>query len=156
MLVKQRECRCEEPRESADPRREGLCEKCSLRLSPAWTSNDDTFAEFFDRLEATFPGYRSSPDWEPPESFQMFRSQCQGREMAGRRTYGLRYLNRRNRKDAREEATDLALYMLFDSLREIRREGYDDDIDLALTAAWYAYKAYATTLDLKHKREHAP
>jgi hypothetical protein len=144
------DCRCQVPLQSGDPRRLGFCSRCGRRINPEWTSNDATFADFFDGLEKSmFPGL--TPDW-----FTRFRNQCQRRERAGRPLYGNRFLGKNNPEDAMEEACDGALYAMLDTLRHLRDHGDDDDFDAALRAAARFAQAYRELLNLKGKRSGRP
>lgn len=98
-------------------------------ISHRWTSNDETFAEFFDRL------------LDLPEVPREFVEQVRQRELAGRETFGNVFLSRANELEGCEEAADLALYAHLAVLRA-RREGRREHIDLALIAARHAALAW--------------
>jgi hypothetical protein len=120
-------------------------------LDPEWVSSDRTIGKLFDRLaEALPPGEADS------DEFYAFRAQCEAREKAGRNTFGFRYLNRSNTTEALEEAADFALYLMLDSLREVRDNGSEEDMDLVLIGARHAYKAHATARHLRARRHGAP
>lgn len=138
-----RECECEAPVESDNPRRSGTCVKCAHRLSPRWSPNDETVRDFLDRLSEAYP---ATPAW-----FERFRGLCEARERHGRVHFGYAYLDRDNVAEGAEEAADGVLYALLDTLRA-KREGEDENIDLALTAAWHFAEAYQTLLCLRAKR----
>lgn len=140
-------CRCHHPVENINPRNEGLCVKCSKKIAePEWDSSDKTLGDFFERLaESSFPAYSTSNEKDRrkhiPQSFFHFYRQCSGRERAGRKKFGYQYLVRSNPREAQEEAADLANYLHFECLRR-RRLGQDEEADIALTGAMYAFKAW--------------
>lgn len=138
-------CECEVPWEGPDPRKKGTCLGCGKILRPEWISSDQTMSEFYNRLEAIFPG-------PPTRLFLAFRQQCEDRERAGRKKFGHSSLGKDNIAEAREEAADLANYMVFDGLKHRRETGDDDDISLPLTAALHAFRAYEAMAALEGKR----
>lgn len=152
-----KECRCELPRPSSNPRRATTCNACGFYVDPALLRIDAQVAEFFDRLaESQFhhgpDGKLLTPDW-----WDEFREHCTVRELAGRERFGLDYLARDNPTEACEEATDGALYMLLDGLRA-HRDGCDAAEDVALTAAYHFAQAhrYARMLTAKRRGNTGP
>lgn len=138
------ECKCEEPRESPDPRTEGNCVMCGRAIAGReWVSDDSNLGAFFNRLaEASFPAYCTTGDKKQiPGLFFAFYRECSGRERAGRKKFGLEYLRRNNPQEAVEEAADLANYLYMEGLRRKRLEE-DEEADALLTGAFYAYKAF--------------
>lgn len=125
-----RDCDCPIPDEHG-PIRPGYC-RCGGYIDPRWTSNDRTFREFFDQL-AALPGVTSA-----------FVAQCRQRELDGRDEFGHQFLSRDNAAEAREEASDLALYCALSVLRA-RRDGNAEQIEAALDAAHHAALAYEIT-----------
>ena len=142
------ECQCRRPRTVGDPRKKGSCVRCGKLLGKRWTSNNENFNIFFDRLESAFPG-------EVPDSFVAFRAQCLAREYEGRERFGFTYMIRDNLAESREEAADLCMYLYLDGLAA-RRAGKDEEESVALTAALHCYKAYEAIRDLEAKRHGAP
>ena len=144
-------CSCPRPGLSINPRMQGSCVKCTRMLNPEWVSSDANMERLFGRLaEAMPPGEADSDD------FWAFRAQLEAREKAGRDRFGFEYLAKDNPREATEEACDLALYGFLDSLRAIRDNGSDEDIDLVLEAAYYAFKAHAKMRHLRARRHGAP
>jgi hypothetical protein len=142
-------CHCPEPIQATDLRRAGVCLKCCLPIDSEALSSDETIRAFFERFAATFPG-------SPPESFQGFRRQCEERERAGRKDFGLAYLSRDNLAEACEEESDSAIYLFLDTLRHRREAGSDDDLDLVLTTVWHSFKAHEGARRLADKRRGSP
>ena len=128
-------CRCPAPLEPADPRHKGECCKCGKVLG-AQVLSSENIVWFYDRLESCFPG-------KAPPAFKAFRHECEAREFEGREKFGLSYLSRDNLKEAAEEESDADNYRFFKIL-QLRSEGRDeaDVMDLLLSAAFHAYKAY--------------
>lgn len=150
LLFQRRICTCENPVIVSDPRLKD-CRRCLGKVESL--TNDENVAAFFTRLAETL--FKHNPltgELMTSEAWDTFTEHCQQRERAGRDTFGNRFMERDNLEDAREEAADLALYLLLDSLREVLNGGVDRDIDLALTGALYAFRAYETTLQLHGKR----
>jgi hypothetical protein len=147
-------CICEKPVDVMDPRLKGWCRRCMGKIESLTT--DENVGRFFDRLAEALYRYDREPGkttyLKTTAGWETFRQHCEARERAGRDTFGNRFMSRPNLQDAREEAADLALYMLLDSLREEIENGTDADIDMALTAALYAFRAYDATLQLAEKR----
>ena len=133
-----RECECREPNPYQHPEKGDTCVQCSGYISPRWTSNNQTVAAFFDRLEQSmFPvSLDDLPDW-----WERFRMHCEARELAGRSRFRHSLCRRNNPGEGMEEAADGALYALFDCLVS-RRAGEDEEIDIALTAAYHFAKAH--------------
>lgn len=127
------QCDCPVPKESA--RWKLHCRACAGYIDPSWTSNDETFAEFFDQLKA-LPGVDAT-----------FIEHCRRRELAGRPEFGNSFLARENCLEALEEAADLALYSNLHLLK-CRREGKREEVELALEAARLAALAYAAVARL--------
>lgn len=140
-------CKCAEPRETLNPRKRGSCVKCGKQFDPAWVSSDDHVRVFFNRLSSC--RYLE-------ESFPAFRQMCERRELAGRETFGFRYLDRDNLTEAMEEAADLALYPYLDWLQAAREGRPDEDFDLVLTIAYHASLAFDAAVRLQHKRGGEP
>jgi len=140
-----RECRCPVPEPKLN--RPTTCVRCAGTLETDWACNDKTLARFLDRLEETIPA--------PGEAWQQFRLHIEAREAAGRSTFRQTFLGKDLLVEAREEATDLALYLALHSLQRLRA-GEDQNMDLILTVAHHAYLAYRGTLELHHKERGAP
>lgn len=153
-----RECKCPIPnpryKTPNRPNDHERCLRCGDWINPAWTSNDQTMAEFYDRLEeAIFPlgALRAPTPNEELAAFREFRAQAEVREIVGRKKFGHRLHARDNPREASEEAADLANYMLFGLLVE-RRAGDREEWALALTAAKHAFLAWQNALALRtHK-----
>ena len=141
-------CSCSCPREGADPRREGSCNQCGKLIDPSCTSNDKTAAEFFNYLASALHG--------PSSAWESFRRECEVRERDGRGHFGLAFLGRDNLEEASQEFSDGANYLLFDHLKEVRRNGDDREVDLVLTVAWHAFKASEGVALLRAKRHGSP
>lgn len=144
-------CRCPTPSVHPSPLRPDTCVQCSGVLSPKWTSNDVTQGRFWDRLEDGLFPHGVAPSW-----FDNLRRLALIREHEGRDLYGLRFFGRDSLADANEEIADFVTYIVLDSLKTIRAEGSDEDIDTALTAAAHAARAYEAAQHLKAKRRGAP
>lgn len=140
-----RYCACPIP-EPKDKKRD-RCVKCDRMMDPATTSNDDTVREFMDRLADSIPD--RGPAWD------LFRLHIESREFAGRPTFRQTFLGKDLLKEGREESADSGLYALLHRL-QCRRDGTDEEMDLILTWAYHAYKAYETTLMLNAKHHSAP
>jgi hypothetical protein len=141
-----RVCECPVPNPRITPGRENFCVECSFYIKPAWTCNNATIDGWLDRLEAALPG----------EDLEAFREHIVVRELAGRDRFRHSFLGRNNCDEGLEEAVDLALYSLLDTLRAKREGRGDEDIDLALTAAAHAFHAHSALRRLKAKRAGAP
>lgn len=116
-------------------------------MDPEWVSSDETFNEFFDRLAESVPG---------ASDFEAFRAQCAARERAGRQTFGVQYLDRRNAIEALEEAADGANYLFFHALQKVKQGRREEDIDSDLMAAYYFYKAWSAAAQAERKDHQAP
>ena len=146
-----RECHCEKPAISPDPRDEGMCQRCLARPGEAWTSCDATMAEFYDRLEEAMFSLAERTAPVPSAdlvAFREFRTQAEIRELAGRKTFGFKHLSRDNPREATEEVADASNYILF-SLMDARRKGDAEEWSLALTAAKHAALAHKWALALR-------
>jgi len=147
-----RECDCPTPHPHPNPRLPDDCVSCGFWINPEadWVSSDKTVAEFFGRLaEAAFPG-------EAPEGFESFRRQCEARERAGRGSFGFAYASRDNLAESVEELSDFVIYLLLDGLKHRRNGGGDEDLELALTGAMHAFRAYEATRHLAARRRGSP
>lgn len=143
-----KQCKCRKPAPFLAPQKARTCVRCALHISPEWTCNDQTVAGFFDRLEDAVPG---GDGW-----LESFRKHCEQRELAGRDKWGFTFLARENTLEGLEEACDGALYSMLDVLKA-RREGRgEEDLDAALTAAYYFGKAHEALRRLRDKRLGAP
>ena len=149
-----RECDCEVPHPSIDPRFPDRCESCGWFINPAWVSNNRTMREFFDRLaEATFPAGVLYGLEGPPAWWDDFRLHVEMREFSGRKKFGHSFLRRDNALEATEEAADTAIYALLDLLAA-RRRGDREEWALALTLAQKAAEAHKAARDLRaHRHE---
>lgn len=143
------ECVCKVPIPHPSPYRH-TCVRCGYAIAERWESNDANLAAFFDRLEETFPSWPTVPEW-----WQRLRLQCEARELAGRRAFGLRYLDRDNIRETREEIADAVLYPYFHQLAEIRH-GEDVEIDVLLDVVQHLGKAFAGLDRLTAKHRGAP
>lgn len=143
-------CTCPEPvPKIAKP---SACVKCGHLIDPAWTSSDQTVAEFFDAYERCLPEWPNISD-----STRTFRIHAEQRERAGRRTFGMAYLNRENLPEAKEEVVDLALYVMLDYLREVRREATSHyETDVAMQLVHHAAESYRLLGVIAAKRHGAP
>ena len=108
-----------------------------------------TVTPFLDRLATAIPGW---PDELPPE-WDAFRLAAEQRVSQGDRLYGNAYRRKDNVTEGIEEACDLVAYAAFDVLIH-----GDEDIDLALTAAWHAYRASVAlwTMRMKQRGDTGP
>lgn len=140
-----RECRCSVPEPKIN--RPTRCVRCAGSLDTDWACNDRTLAAWLDRLGDTIP--------HKGEEWKQFRLHIEAREAAGRSTFRQTFLGKNLLQEAREEATDLALYMCLHSLQRLRA-GEDRNMDLLLTVAHHAYLAYLGTIELHHKEQGAP
>jgi hypothetical protein len=121
-----------------------------MALDPAWLSNDETVAAFFDRLEdSAFPG-------AVPESFHAFRRQCEAREKAGRKHFGLAYLSRKNLREGAEEEADAVIYRHLHMLQRLRDAGDDEGIALVLEACRHSYEAYRCDREVEARLRGSP
>lgn len=152
-----RECNCIVPRPRGatpnKPNDDERCVECGLYINPAWTSNDGTMAEFFDRLEESlFPlGVLAATPNDDLRAFHAFRLQAEVREIAGRRRFQHRHLGRDNPREATEEAADFANYMLYSLLAD-RRRGEREEWPIALSGAADAFRAWRWAVALRgHK-----
>jgi hypothetical protein len=149
-----KDCPCWPPIPSEDPRRKGICAACGFALNPDWGS--ENVSKFLDRLAEAIPGAVNPKTGKPSPTWTAFREQCESRERAGRKHFGYAFHTRSNLREAFEEAADGANYSAFDTIVHRRKEGADEDIDLALTAAQKFYEAYEALCGLHAKRHHAP
>lgn len=101
-----------------------------------------------DRLGSTLP--------VRGDAWQRFRAHVETRELAGRPVFRQVFLTRENLREAEEEAADLCLYACLDTLKARRAGLGDQDLDMALTVAHHAYKAYEGLIALRAKRRGAP
>lgn len=135
-----RVCKCEVPRDVADPRRT-TCMNCQgVIVLPEWESSDKNLGEWFERLaEAMFPAYAASLDRRTiPAWFFHYYRECSSREKAGREKFGLRYLSRDNMRDAMEEGSDGNNYFFFKVLQNRRAGTPEHNIDRLLDGAKHA------------------
>lgn len=137
-------CQCPKPTRKVKPGKQDWCERCGSYIDPEWVSSDATLNAFFDRLRESVS--------EPAPWLEPLRQFCQARERAGRDEFGFAYLDRDNPREAIEEAADGANYAFFEVLRN-RRKGEDEQIDVALLAAYHFGKAYHA-LDEMRRKEH--
>lgn len=139
-----RECACPVP--NPKPQKPDFCVRCGFVIPAHWTCNARTIDAFLDRLDGALPG----------EDLSGFREHVIVRELAGRDRFQHSFLGRENCAEGQEEAVDLALYALLDTLKA-RREGRgEEDMDLALTAAMHAFHAHEALARLRAKRGGAP
>jgi hypothetical protein len=121
-------CRCPEP--AMNERRPDFCRRCGVRHNPRIVSSDRTMAEFFARL-ADLPGVNPAAMLE-----------ARDRELAGRDTFGLKYLARDNVAEGCEEAADGLIYAALEWLKD-RRTGEEDMDPALLDAAHHFALAHA-------------
>lgn len=140
-----RSCSCQSP--SPKPQRPDTCVRCGIKLKPDTICNDATMAEFFNRLSDAFP--------DDPEWLKDFRIGCESRELAGRKKFGWAYFDRNNLREAEEEFFDGANYAMMEVLKN-RRDGMDDQLDMALIVAWHASHAYAALRGMRLKERGRP
>lgn len=124
------------------------CVQCNGLISDEWSSNDQTVHEFFKRLGDSIPA--------KGDAWQRFVIDCEAREFAGRKSFGFTYLERDNLREAREEACDLALYLMLDALKMVREGRAEEDFGLVLQIAFHAFQAYEATFSLAARRRGAP
>lgn len=140
-------CHCKTPRPSSDPRRQNSCVVCGRLIHhKEWSSSN--IRPILDRL-TNFPDVRWSKD------YIAFRDLCFSREKAGRESFGYRFLGRDNERDTLEEIADGVNYGLFSVIRRKREEEEPLD-DIALQAAYYAFKWFQTVLEIKRRAGGAP
>ena len=155
-------CQCPQPRNSINPRKAGSCLICGRMLDPEWVSSESTMQEIFKGLAWSMPygeAIQKNPatlQEELTDDFLAFWADCSERERAGRPRFGFSYLARNNEREALEEWADGANYLAFSHLKAIRDEGDDEDMDVALTAMFHAFKAHQATRRLSRKRHGAP
>ena len=147
-------CACPTPIESINPRKKGKCVRCCSSLDPEWDQTDENFRAFWDRVEASYPGWQA-PLYEPPDHQQTLRLQTMHREAAGRGNFGHAYLSRDNLREAREEIADCLMYLYLDTLR-CKRDGMDPEWDVTLEIAEDLLSAYEKFDKLRHKHRGAP
>ncbi len=112
-------------------------------IDPAWTSNEDTFRQFFGRLADAMPAEK---EW-----LSAFISHCQDREQAGRATFGHQFLGRDNMIEAAEEFADGSNYFFFNELQAFRA-GEEIPWDLLLEGAYHAAMAWKAAQLLRNHR----
>lgn len=154
------DCRCEVPRADPthpNPVKRETCRACGCSVNPSWSPTDRATSEFFERLaEGMFPAYAKTRDKAAlPPLFEHFRELCRNREARGRERFGFAYLGRDNCVEAQEEVADFSLYMMLAALKN-RRAGRDENLDVALTAAYHAYMAYRFATLYREKEQGAP
>jgi hypothetical protein len=109
------------------------CERCGRFLDPRIIDTDENLAEFRQQLEAI-------PDFPKEALDHAYR-----REVAGRKEFGLEYLNRNNPVEGMEEAADGCNYSFYHWLRR-RREGVEEIDPNLLEAARHFALAYRALL----------
>jgi hypothetical protein len=102
---------------------------CAKGIDDAYISSDKNLSEFYALLA------------DLPEVTGTLLSQAAKRERAGRREYGLAYLNKDNPREAVEEIADLIIYCYLHWLRS-RRDGYEVDMAALLEAVVHGAQAY--------------
>lgn len=150
------DCRCEIPVGFPQQEKADICVKCSKRINSAWTSNDRTIGAFYDRLATIL---REDPEVLSPDvnpAWQQFRIEAEARERAGRRRFGHRALGRDNCRDGWEEASDGGNYAFFESLKDIRADRADENIDLLLLAAKRFFEGYEALANYRRRRDGSP
>lgn len=140
-----KECRCRVPEPKLN--RTDRCVRCAGSLETDWACNDRTLKRFMDRLATTIPG--------GGEAWEQFRLHVEAREAAGRKQFRQSFLGKDMKQNAREEYADGCMYAFMDALQAIR-DGRDENIDLILQEAFYAFKAWETTVIRHHKEVGAP
>lgn len=149
-------CACEKPREPVDPRHKGSC-MCGKRIDPAALSTDENVRAFFDRLtEGIFPYDKLAKTWKPDRAFEEFRCLCEARERAGRDTFGLAYLARKNLWDAAEEEADAVVYRHLRLLQRFHEEGDQEGMDLILEASRKSFEAFRLDREAEARLKGAP
>jgi len=118
---------------------------------------DDTkVREFFDALERAVGAGAPAESDNPLGGFRHFRILAEYRERHGRERFGQSFLQKENIAEGFEEAADLAIYPLLDSIKEYVRPSEDPDVDLVLTAARHAFIAFEALRELAGKRRGSP
>lgn len=120
-------CSCPVP--TFHPVHADTCGRCRKILDPRIVDSDENLAVFTDRLKA-IPGF-------PVAALE----HAHAREVAGRKQFGLEYLNRNNPVEGCEEAADGINYSFYHWLRQ-RREGVEEINPRLLAAARYFALAY--------------
>lgn len=143
-------CTCREPETPVDPRRRNACGRCLKLIEPL--TNDEVVGEFFNRLGESLFRYDAFGELQTSKAFDAFRDHCMSRENAGREQFVNRFMSRDSIAEALEEFCDGGNYMMMDSLRATLEDGDDRDVDLVLTVAMFAFKAYEGCLQLAEKR----
>lgn len=138
-------CACQEPIDTADPRRAGDCARCGKHIDQI------DLTAFYDRLALTFPSWPKTP-----LPFDAFRSECEERFEAGKTQFGSGYLRRDNLQEAKEELVDFVNYLAFDLFQNSRQSDEGEDLDLTLEAAHLAYQAHALARRIAGKRAGSP
>lgn len=144
-------CSCITPAESPNPRHKGECCKCGRVLDRAIT--DGKVRSFFDALE---DAARDGAEDFDQAGFGYFRALCEHRERDGRERFGQSFLSKECIGEAFEEAADLAIYPLLDSIKEHVRPSDDPDLALVLSAAHHAYISFEMLRSLAGKRKGSP
>jgi hypothetical protein len=150
--VEVRKCKCRIPRPDSNPRREDACVVCGAKIPADWSSSRLT--EYLDRLAESMPRVWGPNPGTFVDTWNAFRAQCENREHAGRDKFGFQFLGRDNTADAFEEFADGANYAAFDSLRYLRYNQWDSEVDLVLTAMQKSYEAYEALAHLRERRRH--
>jgi len=140
-----RSCSCQSP--SPKPQRPDTCVRCGYKVQADALCDDKTVGAFFNRLSDAFP--------DDPEWLKDFRLGCESRELAGRKKFGWAYLDRNNLREAEEEFFDGPNYAMMEVLKN-RRDGMDDQLDMALIVAWHASHAYAALRGMRLKERGRP
>lgn len=138
-------CACQEPIDTADPRRKGDCARCGKEIEQI------DLRAFYDRVALALPSWP-----EVPEDFEAFRQQCEARFSAGKEQFGSAYLRRQNLREALEECADWGNYMAFDLFQNSKESDEGEDLDLTLEAVNLAYQAHAIARRIAAKRAGSP
>ena len=153
-----KECRCERPARSPNPRNRENCVNCGLWLNPEWANSDP--APLYDKLRwALFP---TVADEDLPPGWLAFRAIAEHREEVGRGQFGFDYLARDNIGEAFEEAGDAPNYGWFRALQARRAHSHAEAMEhYAVLAAQKFYEGFEilrymrgiTTNDLSRSRD---
>lgn len=98
--------------------------------------------EWLDRLEETLP--KNPPGWS------QFRAMIEARVAVGEERYGDTWRGKDLITEGMEEMADGVAYLAFEAALD------GEDIDLALTAAYHAWRAAAALMHLRAKRAGEP
>ena len=159
-MTKLRDCHCQSPSVSPDPRnhdpvsRRSYCLRCSGYIRPECIASDETFNEFFTRLRESLFDHKLLSGPGPPAWYLAFENHCRQGAREGQDKFGLAYLTRSNSREGQEEGRDGGVYAWLHILQQ-RQQGEDEEWALALTAAYHAAKLHEAMVHLETRSHRA-